>query len=292
MPEIDETTSLQDRAIPELSALDVPASGKSNVAGLRLGFREAGDTESPALVFLHGIGSNSTGFRYQFPAFSADFRVVSWDAPGYGGSSDLAMPAPDASDYADALAALLDQLKIDDCHIAGSSLGAIIAASFAARYPARARTLALIAPATGNRRLDPVDREALLNSRIDDLERYGAEGLADRRGPALVSPGASKQALAAAREVVASIKPRGYGQAARMLANADIFEDLAQIDIATLIVVGSNDTVTPADTFAGPINAAARNSEYHILEGPGHLLKLEAPDILNDTLHHFLARHR
>jgi pimeloyl-ACP methyl ester carboxylesterase len=283
--------SEQDRRFPELSTLDVPASAKSNVAGLRLGFRESGNADAPALVFLHGIGSNSTGFRYQFSAFDADFRVISWDAPGYGGSSHLAMATPGASDYADALAALLDQLGIDHCHLAGSSLGAIIAAAFAARYPARTRTLALIAPATGNRRLDPADRQAQLKARIDDLARYGPKGLADRRGPALVSSDAPVHVLAAAREVVASIDPRGYGQAAQMLANADIFEDLAQILAATMIVVGSNDTVTPADTFAEPIHAAMRDAEYHNLEGPGHLLKLEAPELLNETLRAFIARH-
>ena len=55
--------SNQDPIIPELKTRLVPASAKSNVAGLRMGFRESGDADAPALVVLHGIGSNSPGFR-------------------------------------------------------------------------------------------------------------------------------------------------------------------------------------------------------------------------------------
>jgi len=278
--------------IPKLQTAKVADDAQSNVAGLRLAYRETGSADAPALVFLHGIGSNSTGYRNQFSPFSDDFHVVSWDAPGYCGSSHFGMETPQTTDYADAMAALLDLLAVDNCHIAGSSMGAVIAASFAARYPARVRTLTLVAPATGNRRLDPTEREAQLASRIGDLEKYGPEGLAARRASALVSPDASEQALDAAQEVVAAINPRGYGQAARMLANADILEDVMKIDIPTLILVGSKDQITPLEACAKPIYDATHGAEICVLEGAGHLIKLEAPDWFNDMLRTFIERNQ
>src|SRR5437764_6994324 len=40
------------------------------------------------LVLLHGIGSSSRSWRRQLDALSSGFKVVAWDAPGYGGSSN------------------------------------------------------------------------------------------------------------------------------------------------------------------------------------------------------------
>ena len=56
-----------------------------------------------AVVLLHGIGSAARSFDRQISHLSPHWRVVAWDAPGYGGSSDLPMEHPTASDYADAL---------------------------------------------------------------------------------------------------------------------------------------------------------------------------------------------
>ncbi|MGE0426329.1 MAG: alpha/beta fold hydrolase, partial [Reyranellaceae bacterium] len=57
-------------------------AGPPAMAGLTLGWREGGTAEAPALVCLHGIGSNATGYRYQFDGFGGRLRVVAWDAPG------------------------------------------------------------------------------------------------------------------------------------------------------------------------------------------------------------------
>ena len=52
-------------------------------------YLEAGS--GPALVLLHGIGSAAASFRHQLEALSARFRVVAWDAPGYGASTPFAI---------------------------------------------------------------------------------------------------------------------------------------------------------------------------------------------------------
>ena len=54
--------------------------------------------------------------------------MIAWDAPGYGDSTDLAMEHPTAGDYADALAAFLDEMGIRSFHLLGHSLGCLMAA--------------------------------------------------------------------------------------------------------------------------------------------------------------------
>ena len=58
------------------------------VDGTTIHYETAGD--GFPLVLLHGIGSNSRSWRRQLAAMSADSKVIAWDAPGYGRSSDPA----------------------------------------------------------------------------------------------------------------------------------------------------------------------------------------------------------
>jgi pimeloyl-ACP methyl ester carboxylesterase len=90
-----------------------------------------------ALVLLHGIGSATASFQYQVETLSPRFRVIAWDAPGYGASTRLATERPDASQYVAALDRWLGALRIDRCHMLGHSLGTLIAARFAAEQPKR-----------------------------------------------------------------------------------------------------------------------------------------------------------
>ena len=66
-------------------------------------YRESGGKDAPALVLLHGIGSTSAGWRLQYGPLGEHFRVIAWDAPGYGGSQPLPGEAPSAEAYARAL---------------------------------------------------------------------------------------------------------------------------------------------------------------------------------------------
>ncbi len=65
------------------------------------------------------------------------YRVLAWDMPGYGESPMLAATPADAGDYADALARMLDRAGVEQTILVGHSLGALVAAAFAAKYPQR-----------------------------------------------------------------------------------------------------------------------------------------------------------
>jgi len=270
-------------ALPQLRAVSLAGSG------LRISYREAGDAGRPALLCLHGIGSNSSGYRHQLRELSKHLRVLSWDAPGYGASGGFEERNPGVSRYAEAAIALLDALGIERAHVAGSSLGALFAARMAAAWPARVRSLILSAPATGFACRAPGEGEAHARGRIADLERLGAQGLADERAALLVAPTASEEVRRAANELVASINPAGYSRAARALGAANIFEDAPRISAPTLIVVGTLDRVTPLADCAGPIHQAIAGSRLEVLDDVAHLIKLEAADRFNRLVSDFIA---
>ena len=94
----------------------------------------------PVLV-VHGIFHNCVGGLLSVRDFS-DSRFIAPSRFGYLGSSMPSDPSP--AGQADALAALLDALDIDQIDVIGESAGATSALQLALRYPERVKHLAVL----------------------------------------------------------------------------------------------------------------------------------------------------
>src|SRR6266850_7419291 len=145
-----------------------------------------------ALVFLHGIGSSSAGWLCPLETLGG-YRLIAWDAPGYGESEFLAPPQPRPADYAQALHEFLDRLLLKDVVLVGNSLGCLMAGGYGAAHPERVRSMVLLGPAAGYG--DLPDKDQKLRGRLEQLEKLGAEGMARERSPTLVAKGSPPFAL-------------------------------------------------------------------------------------------------
>jgi pimeloyl-ACP methyl ester carboxylesterase len=276
--------------MPDLRLADAlvaahPLATRRAGAGI-VAYREAG--AGPALALLHGIGNQSGSWTGQLTALGARFRTIAWDAPGYGGSDRLPAESPTAADYADALAALLDSLGIARLVVVGSSFGALVAGAFAASRPERTAGLLLLNPAGGYGLADAAEREEKLTTRLARLARLGPEGMAMEPSPGMLSAGASDEARAIAAWSTARIRPDGYTQAARTLANGRLVEDAARYAGPVLVVAGSADSITPPASCERIARAFPR-ANYRLLDGPGHLSYLDAPATVNAIIAEFAA---
>ncbi len=257
------------------------------VPGGTLSYRRSGQA-GPWLVLLHGIGSGSGSWVQQLSDLGAAFRVVAWDAPGYGRSSALAAAAPEAAAYAEVLDQLFEALGVERAILVGHSLGALMAAAFARRWPDKVRGLVLADPAQGWGDADDELRESALAERLEGMARLGPEGLAEQRTPALLSPASGAEARSLVHWNMARLRPDGYAQAARMLANGRLADEVAPFRGPVLVLCGDADTITPPAAVQSFAQALPRAS-YAAIAGAGHASYVERPEAVNDLITSFAA---
>lgn len=261
--------------------------GDRAVDGLAAG---AVDAPGTPLVILHGIGSAARSFEAVLPRLAEGRRVIAWNAPGYGGSTPLAEDAPEPSAYAAVLARLLEGFGLDRVHLLGHSLGAIMAARFAAEHPARLASLTLASIALGHARLDTAKRDAALAARLADLADLGPRGLAEKRGPRLLGPDASPEATRSVVDTMALVDAAGYAQASRLLAGADTLADVARLspELPLLVLYGEADPITPpaANREVAALRPDAR--EVVVARG-GHAIYVEKPAEFAAAVNAFLG---
>ena len=249
-----------------------------------ISYREAG--AGPALVLLHGIGSSSASWLFQLESL-AGYRLLAWDAPGYGASAFLSVAEPRPADYAQALHEFLERLLLKDVVLVGNSLGCLMAAAYAAVHPERVRSMLLLGPAGGY--ADFPDREAKLSERLRQLDELGPAGLAEQRSPTLVAKGSPPIALELVRWSQRRIQPQGYRQAVHCLAQGRLAVDAQRYAKKVLVACGDEDVITPEGTCKAIARAFPRG-EYRTLAGVGHAPHVEAPETVNQIIAAFVPR--
>ena len=251
-----------------------------------ISYRETG--AGPALVCLHGIGAASAGWILQLESLQG-YRLIAWDAPGYGESDFLPLAQPRPANYAQALHELLERLLLKDVVLVANSLGCLMAAAYAAARPERVRGMILLGPAGGYGAWPPAERETKLAERLRQIDELGPAGMAESRAPSLVAKGSPGVALEITRWTHRHLRPQGYKQALHCLAQGDLAGEARRYGKRVLVACGSEDTITP-EAGCRKIAGAFARGEYRTLPGIGHVPHMEAPDEVERLIAGFVPK--
>ena len=246
-----------------------------------LGFSEQG--HGPALVLLHAYPLDHCMWQLQMDAFASHYRVITPDVFGFGGSQP---PRPwTMPDMGDALLALLDQLKIEKCALAGLSMGGYICIPFVLAHPDRVSRLIL---AHTRARADLENETIARNAMIATLKREGNYTLPDKMLPRLLAVSTQEDIR---RNVKDSIE-RASAQACinavtAMRDRVDQTDNLGRISCPTLVITGGADPIIKVEDSEKMADALPAG-EIRVIEGTAHLSNLENPTAFNETLDEFL----
>jgi pimeloyl-ACP methyl ester carboxylesterase len=268
-----------------MHASDFWQEKRRQTASLPIGYRDAGS--GATVVLLHGISSGAASWAGLAALLAQRYRLIAWDAPGYGNSDALPKAEPRATDYAAALHDLVESLGLESFYLVGHSLGAMMGSAYAATYPGRVRGLLLADPAQGYAMAAAAERERVRQTRVRLLAELGIEAYAKQRGRLLLRSRPDIGALAVVHASMRRLRLDGFSQANWMLANDDIWNYLPSWDGPLHVVCGDSDTITPP---ANVMQLAQRmNVPCDLLPDAGHASYLDAPDAFAQAISNFLG---
>ena len=113
------------------------------VDGVKIFYREAGPSDAPTIVFLHGFPSSSREFNTVIPMLATKYHLIAPDYPGFGLSDT---PSPTAYTYtfdhlAQTMSDFLEELKITNYTLYLHDYGAPIGFRISLAHPDRLRAL-------------------------------------------------------------------------------------------------------------------------------------------------------
>jgi pimeloyl-ACP methyl ester carboxylesterase len=256
--------------------------------GGRLEFDVAG--EGPDVVLLHpGLWDRRT-WDDQFGVFARSYRVVRYDARGYGRSSRLE-PGVVHSAVRD-LAAVMDAAGMERAALVGCSRGGRIALDFAISFPGRVTALVLVAPGVGGFEGTP-EEEAWWEAREDEIVSAYRAGDVERVTDlelAIWAPLGTTDGAGARIREIALDNVEG--------AHAEDVEDesLDPPAIERLESVAAPTLVLPADRDPGVMDRACRllaeripNARLVRIPDVDHVVNMRKPAELNDAVLAFLG---
>src|ERR1700704_5370447 len=238
------------------------------------------------LVLVHEMGGSLESWDDVVPRFAESRRVLRYDTRG-AGMSQKVRGELGIDTMADDIATLLDNLGIaGKVALAGIAVGGAIALHFAARYPARASAVAVGSPATG---IAPDRRPAALE-RVAKIEATGMafaveDSMLNGYAPELRGDIGRFERF---RARWLGNDPASYATIWRMLAAADMQDELARLRCPVLVIGGSLDRVRPPPS-AEAVAKAIPGARY-IEVRTGHYMAVQTPDLISDCIDDFLTK--
>jgi 3-oxoadipate enol-lactonase len=227
----------------------------------------------PPLVLLHCLGVDHHFWDFA-GELARDFTLVSYDLPGHGRSS-VPSGAYTIEDLSRQLGELLARHNIARAHVAGISLGGLIAQQFAAANPASVDRLILID--TTPRYTDEL--RAMWAQRAAAARGDGVSTLIDGLLKIWFTPQSVADNTEAVRYVRGALEKssgEGYALACEALAAADLRPAAAKITAPTLVICGDDDIPSFLDA-ARWLEANIKGAQLAWLAKARHASVLERP---------------
>jgi pimeloyl-ACP methyl ester carboxylesterase len=271
--------------------------GNENSAPIELYYEDHG-SGSP-VVLIHGWPLSGRSWEDQVPALvEAGYRVVTYDRRGFGTSSQP-FGDYDYDTFAADLGALVTHLDLRDATLVGFSMGGGEVARYIGRYGSDRVAKTVLAAAVPPYLYQSDDnpegglddatiqqfKEGVRGDRIAFLDGFTTDFFtAGDRSDLISEPSRLYH-----REIAAFASPKGTLDCIDAFGRTDFREDLAKIDVPTLVIHGDSDGIVPFEVSGKRSHEAIANSSLVLIEGAPHGFNATHAEQFNRALLEFLG---
>ncbi len=250
--------------------------------GLKLYYELTGPEDAPVIIQFGGGLFGRHNFGLVNDGFRERFRLLSFDARGYG-ASDHPREAYTIEGWADDGAALLDALELERVLVHGTSMGGMIAIAFTANHPDR--TIAACADVAFakadvyRRTLFRVWRRMTESMAWDDFSDHVTTQAV---GAKFIESPEGENVFELVRGIVALNDPYTVRQGCLAMENMDLSPLVPKISRPLLMTNGTYDILCPPDLAPSGLGARKMtelNENITLVEFPdiGHADLVECP---------------
>ncbi|MFV0678943.1 acetoin dehydrogenase dihydrolipoyllysine-residue acetyltransferase subunit [Ottowia sp.] len=261
-----------------------PAPEHIEVAGRRVRHLAQPGQGTP-IVLVHGFGGNLENWILNQAALAAGGHpVAALDLPGHGESLKT-LDDGSLGELASSVMAYMDFMGFKEAHLVGHSMGSAVCLMVQRQAPSRVKSLSLIAPAGVGQAVNNAYIQGFTNAQTRRelkpvLEQLFAEpGFVSRQ---LVDDTLKYKRLEGMTAALSAIAERSLGH-----AGAALPELATQVPL--IMIWGAADQVIPPPN---PAQWAQTDVEFHLLEGMGHMVQVEAAAEVNRRIIDFLSRQQ
>jgi len=241
--------------------------------------------EGEPLLLIHGHGSSGRDWEMQISYFSRRYRVITFDVRGFGKSSKPAGPYSMRL-FAEDTAALLQRLDVVPAHIAGISMGGMIAFELALGFPQLVTSLVIV-------NSYPEMRVETWKERLTVLERFlmldllGVRRTGEWLSRRLFIKPEQEELRALFVKRWAENDRRAYRESLKAIIGWDVEARLGEIHCPVLVVASDEDYL-PLDEKQA-YTAKILQARLIVIEDARHAVIAEKPQEFNAAMGEFLA---
>jgi 3-oxoadipate enol-lactonase len=237
------------------------------------------------LLLLHAFPLDASMWKAQIAALEGDLTVVAPNFPGFGGTP-LSGDVLHMDAAADVAAAAVRDAGLQRVVVCGLSMGGYVALAYWRRH--RDGVLGMLLANTRSGGDDDAGKERR-RALADRLEAEGNEFLA-ATPPPLLSESAQPDLWERVKGIIRAQPAAAIAAASRGMAErSDSTPDLGTIDVPTVVVTSTGDTLIPPEAST-PMADQIPEAKLEVIGGAGHLSNLEAPEEFDRILREQLAQ--
>lgn len=257
--------------------------------GTRIWYDVSGRADGEPILMIQGLGADSRGWIFQRRALGRRHRVICVDNRGVGRSDRPPGPYDLEVMAADAMAALT-AAGFGSAHVVGASMGGVISQIIAVRYPERVRSLVLACTSCSHHDW----RRELFHEWAETARSQGMRALVNRAMRWLIGQRVHRRfglpMGLLGNIVLATPADTFVAQIDAILAMDDSLKgELHQVQVPTLVTVGTQDILTPAGD-AEEIVELIPGADLALISGAAHGFMVEHAGAFNALLVEFYER--